>query len=117
MVTSRASSFVYSKTRRYSSSQQNRQNPVEVYPNATVMVVVSCPIPVCSFKTDYLDTHVVAVVLQLHLTVHSAFVLSGTSEGQKLDRPCVDAGINYEGWNAFVKRWDAYRVGSGLSAR
>ena len=31
--------------------------------------VVSCPVPTYSFKTDDLDTPVVAVVLQLHLNV------------------------------------------------
>ena len=76
------------------------------------MVVVTCPVSGCSFRTDDLDASVITVVLQLHLTEHSSSV--STPKGPKLDRPCVDAGINQEGWNAFIRRWEAYRVGSGI---
>ena len=33
----------------------------------------------------------------------------------KLDRPRVDMGIEEEVWNGFLRRWEAFRIGSGIS--
>ena len=77
------------------------------------MVVVSCPVPGCVYKTDDQEPSVVTMLLQLHSTVHIA---SNVSRGPKLERPKVEAGISQEVWNNFVRRWDAFRIGSNISA-
>ena len=81
--------------------------------NSVTMVVVSCPVPDCTFKTDDLEQGVITVLLQLHLTVHSQG--SNVTKGPKLDRPRIQAGVSQEVWNTFVRRWNAFRIGSGIS--
>ena len=81
--------------------------------NSVTMVVVSCPVPDCTFKTDDLEQGVITVLLQLHLTVHSQG--SNVIKGPKLDRPRIQAGVSQEVWNTFVRRWNAFRIGSGIS--
>jgi len=35
--------------------------------------------------------------------------------GPKLERLKIDAGLNLEEWNLFLRRWDAFVIGSGLN--
>ena len=75
-----------------------------------LMVAVACPVSGCLFVTDDLDPSVVTVLLQLHATEHSQ--QNSSTSGPKLRRPSLNAGVSQEVWNAFVRRWDAFKVGS-----
>ena len=80
------------------------------------MVKVTCPLPGCGFKTEDQEASVVAVLLQIHASTHTTVAGGGTQvRGPKLDRPRIDTGADQEAWNTFLRRWDAFRVGSGVS--
>ena len=55
----------------------------------------------------------VAALLQLHAAEHST--RRAAQAGPKLERPSIDAGVDEESWNSFVRRWEAYRAGSQIS--
>ena len=76
------------------------------------MVVVACPVVGCSYVTADQDPTLVNTLLQLHSTDHGS---ERASSGPKLTRPTVNVGVSQEVWNAFVRRWEAYRSGSGIS--
>ena len=76
------------------------------------MVVVPCPVAGCSFVTLDQEPPVVAALLQLHATEHSA--ANRQQNGPKLDRPGIEAGVDEESWNSFERLWDAYRAGSQI---
>ena len=76
------------------------------------MVVVPCPVAGCLFQTLDQEPAVVAALLQLHATAHSTTNLR--SNGPKLDRPSIEAGVAEESWNSFKRLWDAYRAGSQI---
>ena len=74
--------------------------------------------PECTFQTAEAEASVVAVLLSIHAsTVHTpqATASVSTPRGPKLDRPRVDSDIDEETWNAFIRRWDAFRLGSGIT--
>ena len=77
------------------------------------MVVVPCPVSGCVFETSDQEPSVVAALLQLHAADHAA--TSAGRTGPKLQRPRIDAGVDEEIWNSFVRRWEAYRAGSQIS--
>ena len=79
------------------------------------MVVVPCPVSGCSFQTSDRDPLIVAALLQLHAADHAAAASSSGRAGPKLDRPRIDAGVDEEVWNSFVRRWEAFRTGSQIS--
>ena len=74
------------------------------------MVAVACPVSGCSYVTDDLDPSVISALLQLHAMEHSQ--RSSSTSGPKLLRPSVNAGVSQEVWNSFVRRWEAFKVGS-----
>ena len=74
------------------------------------MVVVKCPL--CDFETEDLDIQIVAAVLNIHAIKHTQ---QASASQPKLERPKIDAGVEEEVWNGFVRRWEAFRVGSGIS--
>ena len=81
------------------------------------MIALECPIPGCSYKTPESSETVACALLTAHTPVHtsvSAMATSTRNHGPKLDRPKVDVGINQEEWNIFIRRWDAFVIGSGL---
>jgi len=81
-------------------------------------IKMQCPAPECTFQTAEAEASVVAVLLSIHAsTVHTpqATASVSTPRGPKLDRPRVDSGIDEETWNAFIRRWDAFRLGSGIT--
>lgn len=80
------------------------------------MVIVSCPHPGCGFATEDLDIAVVATLVQIHAVSHNVHPINvrNATSGPKLDRPRVDTGINQETWNTFLRRWEAFRIGSGI---
>ena len=80
------------------------------------MVKVTCPLPGCGFQTEDQEASIVAVLLQIHASTHATAAGGGTQvRGPKLDRPRIDTGADQEAWNTFLRRWDAFRVGSGVS--
>ena len=77
------------------------------------MVVVHCPVTGCSYKTDDQEPTIVSALLQLHASEHCNS--RDRASGPKLERPRIDAGVSQEVWNAFVRRWEAYKAGSRIS--
>ena len=81
------------------------------------MVVVACPLEGCQYQTADEDPSVVSALLRLHDREHqpsSVPARVAQSRGPKLPRPVVNAGIDVESWNSFVRLWEAYRDGSGI---
>ena len=83
------------------------------------MVVVKCPIRGCEFQTPDLSSDVVSSLLNLHKVEHQQD--SGLSNNgvmpnaPQLIRPRVDRGISQETWLAFIRRWEAFKIGSNIS--
>ena len=82
------------------------------------MVKIKCSFPDCTYEAEHADSAIVASLLNIHCQTHAiaAFALRTPAPPQpKLDRPRVDIGIEEEVWNGFIRRWEAFRVGSGIS--
>ena len=78
------------------------------------MVVVKCSYHGCTYQTDDLPSELLVPLLQIHALEHSQPQIPA-SQGPKLNRPTVDVGIDEETWNAFVRRWDTFKLGSNIS--
>ena len=78
------------------------------------MVVVSCPATGCAYVTEDLPSDIVVQLLSIHAIEHSRPPVSA-SRGPKLNRPIIDVGVNEETWNAFLRRWETFRIGSDIS--
>ena len=76
------------------------------------MVIVNCPTPGCPYRTSDEEPTVVAVLLNIHALTHAQVT---APPPPKLDRPRIDVGVEEEVWNNFVRRWEAYRSGSGIN--
>ena len=76
------------------------------------MVVVACPLEGCEFKTQDVEPAVVAVLLQIHATSHTAN--GGAAKGPNLVRPRIDMGADEEAWNTFILRWNNFRIGPNI---
>ena len=79
--------------------------------------MVKCPALDCAYETPDEDATVVAVLLQIHAsTAHPpGSSIAAQTRGPKLSRPHIDAGVEQEAWNTFVKRWETFRTGSQIS--
>jgi len=75
------------------------------------MVIVYCPAPGCTYRTEDLPAEVVVTLLNIHALEHSRPQIPAS----KLNRPTVDIGIDEETWNSFVRRWETFKLGSGIS--
>ena len=78
------------------------------------MVVVSCPAAGCPYKTDDLPAEIVVPLLNIHALEHARPTVAA-SRGPKLNRPTIELGIDEETWNSFLRRWEAFKVGSNIS--
>ena len=78
------------------------------------MVIVKCPL--CSYQTDDVEAQVVTVLLNIHAISHSQVPTPSQQPQPRLERPRIDVGVEEEVWNNFMRRWDAFRVGSGINA-
>ena len=78
------------------------------------MVVVACPASGCEFRTEDLPAEVVVPILNIHALEHSRLP-APASTGPKLNRPNIDMGVDEETWNAFLRRWETFKLGSGIS--
>ena len=89
---------------------------------------LDCPITTCDFVTTEVRTIEVALqLLKLHTIEHESTVTasastasasasaSSTPRGPKLERPKTKLNSSPEEWNAFLRRWEAYRKGSNIS--
>ena len=77
------------------------------------MVVVKCPRSGCMYQTSDEEPLVVAALLNLHASEHTE--ASAKTNGPKLERPRIAAGVSQEVWNAFIRKWEAYRIGSRIA--
>ena len=78
------------------------------------MVIVSCPITNCGYKTEDLPAEIVIAVLNIHALEHTR-PSTPASRGPKLNRPTIDLGVDQETWLAFERRWQTFKTGSGIS--
>ena len=78
------------------------------------MVIVSCPAAGCSYKTDDLPAELLTHLLAIHAHEHSQTQVSA-SRGPKLIRPTIVIEVNEETWNNFVRRWETFKLGSGIN--
>ena len=76
------------------------------------MVIVKCPL--CPYQTEDVEGNVVTALLNLHAMSHSQQAPAPVPP--KLERPRIDVGVEEEVWNNFMRRWEAFRVGSGINA-
>ena len=77
-------------------------------------MIVTCSITGCSYKTEDVPPEVLSSLLNLHALEHSRPPITA-SRGPKLNRPTIDVGIDEETWNAFVRRWETFKIGSDIS--
>ena len=75
------------------------------------MVVISCPIPGCTYVTDDVSESLVGKLLDLHIIHHNQ---RSSKKGPKLSRPSVDVGVNEEAWQAFERRWTTFKNNSNI---
>ena len=80
------------------------------------MVVIKCPVNGCVYETPDESSDIVCALLNLHSTEHRQPVNTSqhTSNVPKLNRPCIDIGIDPEAWMSFVRRWETFKIGSGI---
>ena len=86
------------------------------------MVVLTCPIAECPFQTPDVDPAGAAANLTIHGYTHmhrpapvTPAPATAASKGPKLERPRVHLNCSPEDWNAFTRRWQTYKSGSGIT--
>ena len=81
------------------------------------MPILECPIESCTFATQDIDIGAAAIVLQIHGSVHQNAPHRPVPHvrAPKLERPRIKMNATSEEWNAFQRRWDTYRTGSGIT--
>jgi len=82
------------------------------------MTVLSYSIPDCGFTTEDVDVIGAAAILNVHSHVHvvsTSAPVAFTPRAPRLERPRLQLNATTEEWNAFIRRWDTYRVGSGIT--
>ena len=81
------------------------------------MVIVKCSHAGCTYATEDVDVTVVVELLKIHAMSHAPTHASAPPPPQpKLERPRIDMGVEEEVWNGFIRRWEAFKVGSGITA-
>lgn len=83
------------------------------------MTVLSCPIADCTYKTDDVEVVGAAALLNLHAIEHAAPTAPRSNAASafrapKLERPRVRLNSSTEDWNAFIRRWETFRIGSNI---
>ena len=81
------------------------------------MVVVTCSVPTCNFKTDDVSEALAIALLANHGQAHQHThqnVSAPTARGPKLERPKANVGVSTEEWNVFtplgnVPEWICHR--------
>ena len=84
------------------------------------MVVVTCSVPDCDFRTRDTTEALAIALLTNHNLVHQSAqrerVSVHAASGPKLERPKVNIGVSAEQWNIFKRRWEVFYCGSGIDA-
>ena len=85
---------------------------------------IVCPLEGCEYTTGPQSEPVAIAYLNAHMYAHQqpapapAQVSAPApvrSNGPKLDRPSIEAGVSMEVWIMFKRRWEIYKVGSNIS--
>ena len=76
-------------------------------------MIVKCPL--CEYEADNADAQIVVTLLTIHAQSHNQPPIRPAAPQPKLDRPRIDIGIEEEVWNTFIRRWEAFKVGSNIS--
>ena len=82
------------------------------------MVVLQCPIDSCPFRTPDVEVVGAAAVLTIHGSTHTSQPAAPTPaqpRGPKLIRPKIKLNSTNEEWNAFIRRWNTFTVGSNIT--
>ena len=74
---------------------------------------VKCPL--CPYETDDLDAQFAIELLKIHAISHSQNQVPNPPPQPKLERPRIDVGVEVEVWNGFMRRWEAFKAGSGIT--
>ena len=78
-------------------------------------MIVKCPTPGCDFVANNESDQIIAALLNIHLqTAHMQAPPRPSAPPPRLDRPKIDVGVEEEAWNGFIRRWNAFKVGSGI---
>ena len=80
--------------------------------------MLTCPITGCGYATEDVDVVGAAALLNVHAHIHATTPHQATptvSRAPKLERPKLGLNATTEDWNAFIRRWDTFRTGSGIS--
>ena len=78
---------------------------------------IKCPIATCGYATGEVADAVAVALLNIHAMTHTAAAppaAPSCGKGPKLERPKIALEASNEDWNAFCRRWTAYRKGSGI---
>ena len=80
------------------------------------MTNLTCPIPGCGFATQDVDVVGAAAILNVHSHMHvtAPTQLPLHALGPKLVRLKLQLNSTNKDWNAFNRRWETYRIGSGI---
>ena len=82
------------------------------------MVVITCTIPGCEFKTHDVSETLAIALLGNHTVGHTTSSQTAPppapSRGPKLTRPTIDIGVSIEEWNVFLRCWQVFQAGSGI---
>ena len=80
------------------------------------MVVVTCSVPTCSFKTNNVsEAFAIALLANRGLAhQHTLECVSAYRPWTKLERPKVNIGVSTEEWNVFTRHWEMFRSGSAI---
>ena len=76
---------------------------------------VQCPFPGCDYAADHADAQIMVALLNIHAKTHSQTPTHPAAPQPKLDRPRIDMGVEEEVWNNFIRRWEAFKIGSSIS--
>ena len=78
------------------------------------MPPVKCPL--CDYETDDVEVQLAIALLNIHALSHSQKNPNSAAPLQpKIDRPKIDVGVEEEIWNGFMRRFEAFKIGSGIT--
>ena len=85
------------------------------------MPAIGCPMDGCEYNTGDVEASIAASLLMVHNNVHVATTAPATAstnkqKAPKFDRPTITKVSSEETWNAFLKRWDMFKLGTALAA-
>ena len=83
-----------------------------------IMPILNCPIEACGYATPDIDINGAIAILNIHGTIHQnapQLPAAPVARAPKLERPKIKMNATSEEWNAFHRRWETYRTGSGIT--